>query len=721
MRRTAALLVTTVVLALGPRGPGVLASKTGVPSTQPSASRPVQVPIPDHFACTVPGDEDSDGENYENVPESQPVDTDASASAPSTSSPASVWRKLSPGDFHASLNAVWGSGPGDVYAVGDGGVVYHTSDGLSWRPQTSGTPWNLYGLSGVSGSRGGDVWAVGAAGTILRTGDGGATWHRVPSGTIQDLCAVWVSPTRDVFVVGGAGTLLRSTAGGAFEALATGTTDDLVGVSGNQKDGLFVVDHRQSEIWQSTDRGASFTHFPVHAGSPFSITALGDGRVYAGGTIAGPDDTNGAAFVWQSRRLPITTVFLQENPVTGIWASGKDVVAVSMGAFIDAKIDSSQDSGATWQGPNETDSSPGLSGVWGSSPSDLYVVGSSIILHSTDGGQTFSDPLEPTFHALAAVWVAGPGDVWAVGDAGVVLHSTDGGAHFQMRTIGGPSAVWTGVAGTGSAIFLAGEAGDSSGAAIPYRSTDGGQTFAPVEEVTDDSARNPRVAASADGKDVYVYGGNISYSHDGGQTFSQWKDPAHDNVAINSLWPAGAREAFGTEEIWSDSGPTYVIVHTTDGGKSWQPTPNPIPADSLTNIFGLDASDVWIGGSGGTVLHSTDHGATWIVDHRRPRGDRTVRSTSPLDVVGLWGTRAAGAAGAPGDGDRDDIYAATAGGVVLHRSPGSSDWTNEQAVAGPVGTECGGLSAISGAGSVGNEEVYAVGPYGTILSRQGSR
>ncbi|WP_437941066.1 hypothetical protein [Sorangium sp. So ce341] len=63
-----------------------------------------------------------------------------------------------------SLTGVWGSGPGDVFAVGKDGVIVHY-DGLKWTSQ----PSNAYGsLHGVWGSGPSDVFAVGDGGTVER-------------------------------------------------------------------------------------------------------------------------------------------------------------------------------------------------------------------------------------------------------------------------------------------------------------------------------------------------------------------------------------------------------------------------------------------------------------------------------------------------------------------------------------------------------------------------
>ena len=63
-----------------------------------------------------------------------------------------------------ALNAVWGAGPADVFAVGDYGTILHY-DGTAWKKMTSGTTNRLWGVWGSSSQ---DVFAVGDLGTILQ-------------------------------------------------------------------------------------------------------------------------------------------------------------------------------------------------------------------------------------------------------------------------------------------------------------------------------------------------------------------------------------------------------------------------------------------------------------------------------------------------------------------------------------------------------------------------
>ena len=68
------------------------------------------------------------------------------------------------------LSAIWGSGRGDVYAVGLAGTILHSANGETWSAQTSGVSVPLEALWG-SGNE--DIYAVGYNGTILHSVDGG--------------------------------------------------------------------------------------------------------------------------------------------------------------------------------------------------------------------------------------------------------------------------------------------------------------------------------------------------------------------------------------------------------------------------------------------------------------------------------------------------------------------------------------------------------------------
>lgn len=100
------------------------------------------------------------------------------------------------------LEGIWGSGPGDVWAVGDKGTIRHYAAGASrWSIEKSdATAW-LHAVWGTSAS---DVWAVGDEGTILHFD--GKGWKMssaaFPTTKRPDLYGVWGSAPNDVWIVG---------------------------------------------------------------------------------------------------------------------------------------------------------------------------------------------------------------------------------------------------------------------------------------------------------------------------------------------------------------------------------------------------------------------------------------------------------------------------------------------------------------------------------------
>ncbi|OJY23859.1 MAG: hypothetical protein BGO98_18150 [Myxococcales bacterium 68-20] len=102
------------------------------------------------------------------------------------------------------LEGIWGSGPNDIWAVGDNGTIRHLVNGASrWDIVPSPTTEALHGIWG-SGPN--DVWAVGDNGTILRFD--GSSWKKSTAafaiGKKPRLAAIWGSGPNDVWIVGDA-------------------------------------------------------------------------------------------------------------------------------------------------------------------------------------------------------------------------------------------------------------------------------------------------------------------------------------------------------------------------------------------------------------------------------------------------------------------------------------------------------------------------------------
>jgi hypothetical protein len=79
---------------------------------------------------------------------------------------------------------VWGSGPDDVFVVGQPGLIYHW-DGQAWTREESGTD---VALTDVWGDGSGTVYATGHDGVLLQRQ--GGTWTSMDTGTDADLFGV---------------------------------------------------------------------------------------------------------------------------------------------------------------------------------------------------------------------------------------------------------------------------------------------------------------------------------------------------------------------------------------------------------------------------------------------------------------------------------------------------------------------------------------------------
>ena len=92
------------------------------------------------------------------------------------------WTMVSRASWETNFNGLYFADENSGWAVGDMGIIAHTSDGgVTWTAQKSHTEIFLRSVYFVDNKRG---WIVGDSGLILRTEDGGKTWSPQKSTTI---------------------------------------------------------------------------------------------------------------------------------------------------------------------------------------------------------------------------------------------------------------------------------------------------------------------------------------------------------------------------------------------------------------------------------------------------------------------------------------------------------------------------------------------------------
>jgi photosystem II stability/assembly factor-like uncharacterized protein len=276
--------------------------------------------------------------------------------------------------------------------------------------------------------------------------------------------------------------------------------------------------------------------------------------------------------------------------------------------------------------PQTSNTTQGLRGVWGSSASDVYVVGAQgTILHSRGDG-VWTPQTSGTAKDLHAIWGAGPHDLYAAGD--VLLRSSGDG---NWRTESAPSTLMGVWGSAANDVYIAGVFGISH--------STGNGTWSAVNQAEPWGGYFHVRGTSA--TDVYAVGGFINLndpSRGGGVAhFSsgQWSwtllSPP-DEMKDIVFTARGAFIVGLSGQIWANAG----------AGGTWTRQASPVPWD-LQALWADDAGKLYAVGGSGTVLTSDGDG-NWAAQ----------ASLFALDLWGVWGSGA------------HDIYAVGDEGKIFH-------------------------------------------------------
>ncbi len=159
-------------------------------------------------------------------------------------------------DGTATLHAIWGASPDDLWVAGDNSQYAKWQLGMTMhgtRPagSTGEHTWVEVDsqasviLSAIWGSSAGDAWAVGDKGTIRHITAGAARWDVVPSPTTEPLHAIWGAAANDIWAVGDNGTILHWDGAAWKPAVAAFPVNkkkpDLYGVWGASTNDVWIV------------------------------------------------------------------------------------------------------------------------------------------------------------------------------------------------------------------------------------------------------------------------------------------------------------------------------------------------------------------------------------------------------------------------------------------------------------------------------------------------
>ena len=253
-----------------------------------------------------------------------------------------VWYERLSGLQHTLNDVVWNGS--QFVAVGDGGVILSSSDGVDWASQLSGTNENLNAIT-WDGSQ---YLVAGDAATILRSADG-KDWVTVHAGLDNIwLEAVASSGTRIVAAgqVFGPNTsyMLTSVDGVNWAENAAlvqnGTSIYDIAWSGQQFVAATMVQAFPTEgrVMVSAD-GLTWIDVIISTDSVSTFSIVWDGSQFAAGGIVGRVFTSPDGLNWTEFRTPVSTNFLS------VASSGSTLIAHGL---IDRGV-ATTDGGVTWQ------------------------------------------------------------------------------------------------------------------------------------------------------------------------------------------------------------------------------------------------------------------------------------------------------------------------------------------------------------------------------------
>ncbi|HET6151103.1 MAG TPA: hypothetical protein VFH68_26440 [Polyangia bacterium] len=169
-------------------------------------------------------------------------------------------------------------------------------------------------------------------------------------------------------------------------------------------------------------------------------------------------------------------------------------------------------------------------------------------------------------------------------------------------------------------------------------------------------------------------------------------DARADAAPVARRWishqPTGEvlRALWGTEAALLAIGEGGTILRSTDHGASWASIASGTTYN-LTAIWGSSESDLWIAGDEQTILRSTDGGGSWR------------RLTPPVagNLTSIWGS------------DPHDVYFTGGGGQLLH----TGDHGRSFKTLRPLGATDEQLTAVWGSAG---DDVYVTGDRGSVLT-----
>ena len=210
-----------------------------------------------------------------------------------------------------------------------------------------------------------------------------------------------------------------------------------------------------------------------------------------------------------------------------------------------------------------------LNGVWFSDINTGFIVGGrdrGIIMHTTDGGETWKDQKSTSGPMYFGVCFCDSMHGWVVGHNGAILHTTDGGNTWTQQTSGTTLQLYSVFCLDANKVWIVGALGTI------LQTTNGGAIWSRQA-----SGISPSVW------DIFFTSSDTGFAVAG--------------------WCVGC---------WGSPFYGSYILHTTNGGITWDIQKLDTTIIGLYGIFFTSASKGYVVGASGTILSTANGGITWI-------------------------------------------------------------------------------------------------------------
>jgi len=299
--------------------------------------------------------------------------------------------------------------------------------------------------------------AVGDHGAIWQTDDGGLQWKQIPSGTDAHLASVYFSDPRHGWAVGGyqqpysnqtRGVVLTTSDGGmSWNTMPEQSLPKLTGVRFEDTRHGWAVGHGShmfpTGMFETNDGGRSWRSLPSTQNTRFQKFA-----VLPGGELllAGVEGNLSLADRGGIRKPTILVDPLRDMQDIVV-AGANNATAVGEGGL----ILNSTNAGTSWEvvPPTPLQQTNRQVDFYAAERlgKHIWIAGDpgSFMLHSTDGGQSFTTQKLPTTATIRAIFFRSETTGWAVGSLGTILHTSDGGQTWNVQRQGGQRLALLGI------------------------------------------------------------------------------------------------------------------------------------------------------------------------------------------------------------------------------------------------------------------------------------